>query len=283
MTSADSNAFFGADRADRQNNGGGSPVRNLASSLAPLHASLEKTEHGWMLQLSPMRAFDALKLWSMLWDEGRSNVLTFDVAMRSPMFPRTLSSPGDDGPPSLRLLAEQFGISAIAAFSDDALVVDDLTSRELAGLVPVTRWRSVFVDGPIEPRDAAAIAKAVKREISPLAVEVRAVASMTVDNDRIVRLESPEKRPALLLIAENFRHYLAALRGRPVSEFVAPEPWQIERLLSLTGSLTVRPIETDVFSTFMDIGISTAATGASEPADRSLIYDLPSNSWHDEP
>jgi hypothetical protein len=50
-----------------------------------------------------------------------------------------------------------------------------------------------------------------------------------------------------------------------------------------TGTLTVRPIETEIFSTSIDVGIGTNNDGTTKPADRSLIFDIPSNSWHDEP
>jgi hypothetical protein len=47
--------------------------------------------------------------------------------------------------------------------------------------------------------------------------------------------------------------------------------------------LTVRPIETQIFSTSIDVGVNTSRERFDAPARRSLIYDRPSDSWHDEP
>ena len=42
----------------------------------------------------------------------------------------------------------------------------------------------------------------------------------------------------------------------------------------------MKAIETEVFSTFVDVGISTS--GAAAPADSMMIYDIHSDTWHGE-
>ncbi len=44
----------------------------------------------------------------------------------------------------------------------------------------------------------------------------------------------------------------------------------------------MRPLETELYSTFVDIGVCVQADEPTRPADRSLIYDVHGNSWHDE-
>ncbi len=82
-------------------------------------------------------------------------------------------------------------------------------------------------------------------------------------------------------MAENFRHYLAAMCDRAAEEFGAPNLDQVHALVS-EGALTIRPIETQVYSTFIDVGICATADTPEGPANRSLIYDIPSRTWHRE-
>jgi hypothetical protein len=187
------------------------------------------------------------------------------------------------GHASLQSIADRLAIPALERFSADQLLLDEAGLRQLINTCSCTRLLAVRIEGPLEQGDVKAINGAMDSGKSPLSAELRAEMALEVTNDRSVVLHVREKQLALRLVAENFRHYLSALRNRSVTEFASPEPWQIERLLSLSGSLTVRPIETEMFSTSIDVGISTNTGGDTKPANRSLIYDIPSNSWHDEP
>jgi hypothetical protein len=128
-----------------------------------------------------------------------------------------------------------------------------------------------------------AIARAVQAGQSPLLAELRALAAMSISDDRSVTLHARAQAPLLTLVAENLRHYLAAVLNRGVELFSAPPVYQLERLLSISGRITIRPIETTLNGSSIDVGISTSSEKSPGPANRSLLYDLPSNTWHDEP
>jgi hypothetical protein len=179
-------------------------------------------------------------------------------------------------------VAQRLAIPVVERIDDHELVLDTLSLRQLVSLCQPTRLLVTFVDGPVDARDVAAIDKAVDAGRSPLTAELRAEAALEVMGDRSVVLHSRDKNLALRVVADNFRHYLAALRNRSATKFAAPETWQLERLFELTGMLTIRPIETQMFSTSIDVGINTSKERFDRPADRSLIYDIPSNTWHDE-
>jgi hypothetical protein len=249
------------------------PYRSLAAALSPMHASLARTEYGWSLSLAPMRAVQVVSTWSATSDEAASTLL-YDLDQSSWV----------DGaePLGLASIAERMSIEPIEAFGDDQVIVGDVALRELVGLLQPKRLRAVRVSGPVERADAQAMIDATERGESPLQYELRASAAATIDRDRRVRADVRDRADALALVAENFRQYLAAVLGRPADGFHVPQLWQLERLLSLSGVLTVRPIETEIYSTSIDVGISTQASGEARPADRSLIYDLPSGTWHDE-
>lgn len=290
MKPSHSNAFRESDDAKAVKRG-----RKQISSpaLSSMTAMLCETDFGWSLKLSPMRAFDALRIWSGLANSEAACSLLHDVTLAEVKVGRHRAAsrlPHEStASKTVVELAEHLGIPYIEQFGGHRIVLDDLSLRELVGMTNIRKMKCVLVDGPIEPRDADAIARAAERGQNPLAVEFRAIAAMTVDDDRHITLETRTRQQSVQLVAENFRHYLGAVSDRPFDEFGSPEPWQVERLLEVSGSLTVRPIETDVFSTSIDVGISTAAPDhpdgepESGPADQSLVYDLPSRTWHDEP
>lgn len=263
---------YGDDAGDASNG------RSLASSLAPLSAKIEETNFGYSLEIAPMRAFDALRLWPRLSDHEEASALVYDVIAGNE---RRMAAAGVTPDLTLAQVAERLEIPVIEEFSNQAIVMEPACVRELAGMLDAVALRSVLVEGPIDRRDAVAMAAAVAQGDSPLLAELRAVAAINVRRDRVIELHTRVQEQALRLVGESFRHYVASLQRRPVEEFAAPEPWQLERLLGISGSLAVRPIETDMFSTSVDVGISTSLQ--QRPADRSLIYDLPSNTWHDEP
>jgi hypothetical protein len=75
------------------------------------------------------------------------------------------------------------------------------------------------VDGVLDHGDARAINKAVEGGRSPLLAELRAATALEVLGDRSVVLHCRARDQALALVAENFRHYLAALTNRHTSQF----------------------------------------------------------------
>jgi hypothetical protein len=289
MKPSHSNAFREPDNSKSSKRGA---KQVSIPALSSMTAVLCETDYGWSLKLSPMRAFDALRIWPSITSAPDACSLLYDVELadvnvgsrRASRLPRESS-----GAKTLAELADHLGIPVVEHFGSDRLVLDELALRELVGMTNTRHMKCVLVEGPVEARDAAAIADASRNGANPLLAEFRAVAAMTVDADRHITLETRTRQQAVQLVAENLRHYLAAIRDRPFDEFSSPENWQIDRLLSISGSLTIRPVETDVFSTAIDVGISTSAgnvagkEGGSRPADRSLIYDLPSQTWHDEP
>jgi hypothetical protein len=266
---------FGAFSAGGSRGRGG---RSLASALSPSRAELRETDFGWFLELTPMRAFDALRLWPQFAEGGDPHSLLFDVEwVQAAGGNRSLLGA------SLDEAAARMNLPVLEPIAGDALVLDPSVQRELVGMIELVHMRSVLVDGPIEHRDAGAMMHAARCGASALTAELRAVAELEVVGDRHVRLGVHRQEHALELVSEHFRHYLAAVRNRPAVEISRPPIWQLDRLLSVSGSISVRPIETEVYSTSIDVGVSTCAGPAVKPADKSLIYDVPSDTWHDEP
>jgi hypothetical protein len=278
------NSFF--DDSPSSGKGGGSRVSGRSTKPAAVRATLSPRVYGWQLEVSPMRAFDALRVWPKLTPGQDSASLLFDVTLDPGAGPAR--APGCAGDDNLRFslgsLADRFAIPSLERFDEDQLVMEPMRLRELVGMIEQAHLRTVCVDGPIEPRDAAAMRRAIAAGLSPLQAEFRATAAIEVTADRTVTFQSREKTPALRLIAESFRLFIGGvcLRERPIDEIAPPEFWQVERLIDVSGTISMRLIETDVFSTFIDVGVSSETEPFTKPANLSLIYDLPSNTWHDE-
>lgn len=272
-TSKGANAWPSRRRSNSPRPLPGNPRKSLAASLSPMQADLRETEFGWSLELSPMTAVDALEA---LAQHHESAPLTYLVNMEQSAWRE-----GEADMPVAEV-ARRLAIPVIESISSDQLVLEEVSLRQLVSLCQPTRLLVMAVAGDIDQRDAIAMNQAIEAGRSPMWVELRAVAALEVLGDRGVVLHCRDKEIALRFVAENFRHYLAALHDRPQGKFAAPEPWQVERLLSLSGMLTVRPVETQMFSTSVDVGINTSRDRFGRPADRSLIYDVPSNTWHDE-
>ena len=251
------------------------PRKSLAASLAPMQVDLREADFGWSLELSPIQAADAVR--ALTENHADESELRYIVSMEQSSW----SNGGSDA--SIAMIAQRLSIPVLEQFDDDQLVLNKLSLMQLVSLCEPSRLLVTVIDGPVEAGDVQAIERAIEKSQSPLQAELRALAAIEVMGDRSVVLHCREKTQALTVVAENFRHYLAALRDRPMDEFAAPDPWQIERLLSVTGLMTIRPIETQIFSTSIDVGVNTAQERFNQPADQSLIYDIPSNSWHDEP
>lgn len=270
MNGSRSNAFLGQGF-----NPGGHPRSSLASMLASMRATLDTTADGYRLSLTPMRFIDAMPRWFDI-DPGQHarNLLLDSLALDANPSP---------APSSLSRLLDRCNITARDSFGDDLKVLDDDGLRKLVAGSIDEKPLVVRILGPVEEADALAVESALREGRSALEAEVRAIASLRMLSPRSVSLETRDKTPCLSMVAESFRHYVAALRRCPVGDISAPQSWQMERLLDLEGEIAVRPIETEVYSSSIDIGICVQVGGPTRPANCSLIYDVFSNTWHDEP
>ena len=242
----------------------------LASMLDPMRGSLVDAPHGVTLILEPLRPWDAIDAWrSLAADEAVNTLVILPPA----------------GPSSIKNAPENATVTVTASdFSTRHRVADTVDGR--SGLrtdhLEQGGWM-IAIEGPIEPSDAAAIERALDLDQSPLDAEVRAMAAIRITDGRMLEAHARHREIAERFIAQAFRRYVANVRGSTVSQIASPAPGLMARLTDRYAEFVVRPIETEVYSTSVDIGVSRHdETGAILPADHSLIYDLYSNTWHGE-
>ena len=98
----------------------------------------------------------------------------------------------------------------------------------------------------------------------------------------LVEVQGRTDRPLLAVIAEMLRSFLSHSRcGVPHSVICLSQ-----RPASSTPSchgqvrLAIRPIETEVYPDFVDLGLVLPETDEIGPASSSMIYDRRSRTWH---
>ncbi|MDG1137000.1 MAG: hypothetical protein P8N28_01965 [Phycisphaerales bacterium] len=139
-----------------------------------------------------------------------------------------------------------------------------------------TKWVAC-VRGPVESGDAKAIVREVSTSASPLCADFRMQSVVITSNNTGVSAHVREYDEALFLASVALARYMSDLLGKQVQE---PDLGVMDAMLHKTGTLSIKLIESEVFASFVDVGVSTS--GSNEPADSSMIYDMYSDSWHCE-
>lgn len=131
------------------------------------------------------------------------------------------------------------------------------------------------INGPVEVADANAILKEVNNAEIPLVADLRMQSVITTTEHEGVSAHVRDYDEALLLVANALAQYVGSIMKTNVS---IPDLGLIDALLERSDLLSIKPIETEVYSTFIDIGVSTS--DGSVPASMAAIYDIYSDSWH---
>ncbi|MBG80922.1 MAG: hypothetical protein CMJ39_09470 [Phycisphaerae bacterium] len=135
------------------------------------------------------------------------------------------------------------------------------------------------VDGPIEDLDASAIEQAVISGSCMLTTDIRAVAGL-ISRGGCIEIESRTQRPLLAVIAEMLRRYMARRIRCDHNELPLPDAEIIDLLISRTGNLSIRSIETEIYPSFIDMGIAFPESDDIGPATGSVVFDRTSRTWH---
>ena len=140
---------------------------------------------------------------------------------------------------------------------------------------------AVCVDGPIEEADAKAIEDALVSGGNLLEADIRTAASV-LSHSGLVEIQSRDKHPLLAVVAEMIRSYVSQIVSCHPMELPLPDPDLINRLMSATGRLAIRPLETDVYPDFVDLGVVLQEDEEAGPANTSVVFDLCSRTWHSD-
>ena len=178
-------------------------------------------------------------------------------------------------------------VGAAAAAGPEFLVLDDVALMRalrhgLAGFTQAIRVEP----GPTDRVEAwdlqNVIAAAMTPKASPLEADLRTIAWLRFADGGAVTIASRRRAVVHELAAEATALFVACQLGAPSRDVARPEAWRIGQLLGVSGHLELHPKEALLTSTFVDVGCCCSAPTERHPAAVSLIYDLPSRSWHGE-
>lgn len=227
--------------------GAQSSPTSLAGMLAPISCQLSSIEHGWELRLVGLELQEVLSILATTCDSNR---------------PSTLLIQNTPGSSSLQVR----GIHS---------------DRELLSLGETTAvtW-AIRAEGPLEATDIKTLTEVCVEGASPLASELPVVSSVEVLPSGAVSIQTRSREQLLLVAAHVLRsHVKIGINPRQVN-VTHPEIDFMHHLLGRSGNFTVRPIETEIYSTWVDIGVSTCPERSMKPADQSVIFDFISSTWH---
>ena len=220
---------------------------SLAGMLVPISCQLASIEHGWELRLVGLGLREVLSILATTCDSSRPSTLLIQDA---------------HGPSSLHVRR---------IHSDGELLVLDETAA--------VTW-AIRADGPLKSADIEALTEVCIEGGCPLASELPVVSSVEVLPSGAVSIQTRSREQLLLVAAHVLRsHVKVGITPRHVN-VTHPEIDFMHHLLGRSGSFTVRPIETDIYSTWVDVGVSTCPERSMKPADQSVIFDFISSTWH---
>lgn len=219
----------------------------LAGMLSPISCRLTAVDQVWELRTSGVDIRDLLSMVAVTCETNRSSTLLLQDAAEA-------STPQADD-----------------VLSDDMLL--DMPRP------PRIKW-AIRVDGPLEPDDIGALEQGCRSGICPLATETRTVSAVRQLDGGGVSIRARSRDQLLLVAAHILRSHVKASikpRGQDVTH---PELDFMHNLMDRSGSFNLRSIETEVYSTWIDVGISTRPEPGLKPANQSVIFDFISGTWH---
>src|SRR5690606_16407884 len=191
--------------------------------------------HGGRPTLAPMPAVDLLPVWARVrGPEFRNPGLTAGPMRLVDGRPRSIT---------LQRLVDRLQLDH-TSIEPNAILLADAPLVRLLSQVEFKALTMVRIEGPVEVSDVHHIRRALAMDGSALEAELRATQVARVEADETVTFDARDPQRAFALVTENFRHYLAAILNEPLSTVGQLAPWQVQRLLECTGSICVRPIET---------------------------------------
>jgi hypothetical protein len=235
----------------------GSPLAGMLSALA---ASLKTTNDNVVFQLDPWDDLSAARAWMNL------------AGPQTLVLPRSQS---DQASPA-RILAVT-GLPG-RALADGAII----PTRAMADFVRVADLKQVVlvdVSGPVDVSDVLFFRTVLQRHLGLLSAEPRVQRVLQQSGPSII-LEARERQDALECMSDALMRYAQRYLGTD-AEMSRPPADMVDRLLSASGRIRIRPMETERGMTHLDIGVQVEPDLQS-PAGVAVLYDTITGQWHDQ-
>lgn len=241
---------------------GWSPVFDPARDLAAYHR----------LAISPFRIEDLLSVWQRTTSgTGHLNVI---------MDCEVTESLVEDGLGVLRTLHKHTVDMVGPDTAEGLLVLDDDALEIYVRSFAVRELTLVRVSGPVERGDITAMLSSTAQGRSPLDVELRGIAATEFRANGPTIIESREIQTVAAALGTDLARYVESILRVPKGEIPEPPDSAVMRLLARSGSIMVRPQDTELLGNNVDVGICTSPKTHQGKIDTSLVFCRPDGTWH---
>ncbi|MCE2875440.1 MAG: hypothetical protein LW625_07370 [Planctomycetaceae bacterium] len=128
----------------------------------------------------------------------------------------------------------------------------------------------------VDQSDLFAVARALRLEQDLLDADVRALWSLQAIDEELV-LQSLDPTAPLCLLSEAITGYTQARLG---GQRLPRLPRRFARELLDAVTVEILPVDTQVWSGFVEIGVRLGAGSSSRDCERTVLFDRPSATWH---
>ena len=156
---------------------------------------------------------------------------------------------------------------------DDAL---DLYTKSFV----IKELQMVRLEGPIDRGDILAMLESSTAGQSLMDVELRGLAAVEFRKEGPTILESREVNTVAAALATDIARYVESVLRIPHGGIPCPAESQVLRLLAKSGSILVRPQDTELLGNNVDVGICTSMGDEAPQIDTSLVFCRPDGTWH---
>ncbi|MGA0285924.1 MAG: hypothetical protein ACO3QA_02710 [Phycisphaerales bacterium] len=260
----------------------GSHPMGLRTLEARMVASGVRGDRAVRLHIDPMHISAATGIWrSVAPDRCRNLLLRGEIALETLAdgVSRELGRLRTRSRVEFGLEIDTRGLKRRGEPLPGPIVLNDDEFDWIAESLTWVSLEAVRIEGPVDPGDVMAMEAMVARGRPSMEGDIRAVASLSLDERGTLAFAARSQRPALRLVAEDLALYLAAVLRRDPDDIPRPPAPLVHRLLDATGTIAIRPAETEVYPGSVDVGVATGGVEGG-PATFGLIYDIPSASWH---
>jgi len=241
---------------------GWSPIFDPARDMAAYHR----------LAISPFRIEDLLAIWnSCSPGEGHLNVI-MDCEVTESLVP--------DGLDVLRSLHRRTIEMVGPDTAEGLLVLDDAALETYVRSFAIRELALVRVAGPLERGDVTAMLSSTAQGRSPLDVELRGIAATEFRTDGPTIIESRDVQTVASALGADLARYVESVLRVPNGEIPDPPDSAVMRLLARSGSIIVRPQDTELLGNNVDVGICTSPRTRKGEIDTSLVFSRPDGTWH---
>lgn len=241
---------------------GWNPVFDPTKDLAAYHR----------LAISPFRLEDLLSIWRMGAKGSRSLNVILDCEVKDAIVDNALEV--------LRTLHKRTVDLVGTDTAEGLLILDDNALELYAKSFAIEELALVRIDGPIDRGDILAMLTSASQARSPLDAELRAVAAAEFVRGGPTILESREIDVVAAALGMDLARYVESVLRVPSGEIPRPPDSEVMRLLAKSGSILIRPQDTELLGHNVDVGICTSRSTRRRQIDTSLVFCRPDGTWH---